>query len=575
MVLPARVLSVESWMVYPTRQRRYALKLLVIGLALLTANGALFFHERYSYNGFFYATRLPALITANMSHVNMFFYQSFPTSPFYVLGLRQITGLDVESIIYLPIFPVISLLWYFILARLAFQNDLLGVLMAISVVAFFGGKLVHYTEYSTGLLAYPLFLFVGYKLLTTGRARYVALLATLMILLWGFAPHGQVRAVSFIFISAAIFALYRYRTDSSHTTSRRTDGGKQMRASLKMLPRQIMIIALAGAAFLFWFTGKFYTGFVGRLDTAFTSPLAPIARFLFGIVSPTRAAVLKYGESPHLPELAQTVDTIYMFLTGVVLALTGLLVIFLLFFAKRDYLRNSIHELILAVGVASYLPDMMFMLLSGRLQLAIIRELGAILTLGILLSTVKRLDSSMVKQILHIGIVSVVVVFFVLGIASQVAFLATDAPTGTPSDAQTETTGAWIHQYGVEEQILSDLNSIGYVRTAIAEITNNPRQPSLVRYSDTRYAYLIGDNVSAATPTPEFQKKFGTPKPPERFGYILLNWATPSEPLKRGSPDWRSFESIGEHKTEIRTNHRINRIFATGQYTVERPVKKD
>ena len=574
MALSARISSIKNWKATPTQRKKYTFKLLVIGLSLLIVNAAVFFHKQYIYDGFFFATRLPALVAADMEHVNMYFYQSFPTSPFYVLGLQQITGLDVESIIYLPVFLVISLLWYFVLARLAFQNNLLGVLMAISVVAFYSGKIVHYSEYPTGRLAYPLFLFVGYKLLITGRARYVVLLATFMVLLWGFAPHGQVRAVSFIFIAAVVFALYQYRTNSSHPTSR-TDRSERMYTSLRMLPRRIAILALAGVLFLFWFTGKFYTGFVGRLDTALTSPLAPIAGFLFGIVSPSRAATLKYGESPHLPQLAQTIDTTYMLLTGIVLAFAGLLIVYLLFFAGHDYVRNSVHELILAIGVASYLPDMGFMLLSGQFQFSIIRELGAILTLGILLTTAKRLNTSMIKRVFHIGILGAVVVFFALGIASQVAFLATGAPTNTPSDAQTEATAAWFYQHGTDEGMLTGLRSIGYMRTATAKITDNPRQPPVTHYSDTRYAYLIGDNVSTATLTPEFQAKFGTPKPPERFGYILLNWATPKEPIKRGTLGWRSFESIGEYETEIRTNHRINRVFATGQYTIERPVGKE
>jgi|AntDeeMinimDraft_5_1070356.scaffolds.fasta_scaffold06771_2 hypothetical protein len=572
MVLSARIFSIENWGIAPDQQRRYALKLLVISFALLTANGAFFFHERYSYNGFFYATSVPSLIAADIPHIDSYFYQSFPASPFYVLELQQITGISVETIIYLPVLLVIPLLWYFVLAREALQNDLLAILLAISVVAYFGGKIVHYSEYPTGLLVYPLFLFVGYRMLTTGQHRYVALTATLLGMLWGFAPHGQVRAASFIAIAAVAFVAYQavFLSRGQH----RADGGESANTApvlLGMKPRRIAIFSVAAAVFLFWFTGKFYQGFIGRLNTALTSPLAPITEFLAG----SSEASIMYGESPHLAELVQSINTTYVLLTGVSLAVGGIVVVGIGARYGQEYIRDSVHELILGIGILSYLPDMGMMLLMGRFQLSIVRELGPILPLGILLSTINRLHPSTAKRVLRRGLIGVVIIFFLLGVTSQVAFLATESPTETPSNAQTTALGYWLVDYQEEGKVLTDLNSLGYARAAVAKITDKPRPVNTVRYTDTRYAYLIGDNVSAAVPTPEVQAQFGTPNPPERFEYILLNWATPNEPLKRGSPDWRSFEALGKYKIEIRTNPRINRIFTTGEYTAERPVGKN
>lgn len=551
----------------PSRHSQSVVKLLLIGLAWLTILGSFYFKTKSIYSGFFFSTRVPALIAADPSGIDTYFYQSFPLSPYYVLFLKQITGLSVEMIIYIPVVIILPLFWYFLLARELLRHDLLAALLAISVTFAYTGAFVHYTEYALGTVTYPMFLYLSYRSIIMRHKRYFVLTILSMLLLKGFAPHAEVWAVSFFTITAGTL----WASERVFSCPFSAAAGRDLQFDQTATPSQLGVIALFAGVLLFWFSGKFYTGIIARFGTRFGDPSETFQEFIFGLLSPANHATLVYGAQPYTHLLSKTINSIYLIMTILIFAVAGLMLVALLIRNGRDYWCDSLPELVMGIAVLSYLPDMMMMMAAGQMQLYIFRTTGAIIPLGIILVTASRLDHARMVTALRGGATIAIVLFFVIGIASPIAFITTDSPTDTPPSEQTDATSSWINQYGDGDRLLADLDTFGLLRSGAAKETGSAREYTHKVFTDPRYAYVIGDDPSVVSPVSNFEERFGTPTPPERFDYVVLNWTTKDKPLQRGSPDWRHFEPIGPHKQKIQSNPNLNRVYTSGEYTVEYP----
>lgn len=545
--------------------RRQAFKLFLISVSFLVAIGVQFYQNRYISSGFFFSRRLPHIMSIE-SRIELQYFQSFPLSPFYNFLLKEVTGLSAELVVYLPLVVVIPIFWYTILSREVIENELFATLIAIPTAFFYIGKSVHFTEYALGTAVYPMFLYLMYRFISTGKTRYFTLVVFTVFLLKGFAPHAEVWAFSFLLMCGITIWV-----------SRRIDNNKVSFSGTTLsihegegLPIKIGILAVLSGILLFWFNDKFYTGVILSFATRFGNPIAVITEFFNGLTT-SSSSVLKYGTVPHTPPISRLINTSYTLLVALILALSGLLVLSIILKERRD-LRQSLPVLLLGIAVLSYIPDMILMMFAGQFQLFILRNTGIIIPAAIILLIAKQSSFAYLIQSLKIVIIVSVILIFIMGVSSPFAFVVTEAGTEASPSSQSDATGDWLYQNNNGHRLLTDLNTFGQVRIGAVERSGEPR-PFIHRvFSDPRYAYLIGDDPSDVEAAPEFEQRRGTFTPPEGFDYVVLNWAAEGEPLRRGDSDWRYFEAIGPHKQNIESNSDLNRIYDNGSISVSQPL---
>lgn len=572
------------------RRRRHAAKLLGIGMALLISHGAFLFHGRYISSGFFFARRFGELIAeaADPAVIDLWAFRAAPATPFYALTMSQVTGLQVETVVYLPVFVTIPLLWYYVFSRDVLGNEVLAALLAIAIMAWSWTKVEHFSQYTVAMTLFVLFLWQVHRAIMSGAKRDWVIVIGFALIIKGFSAHSEVWVVSFFVIVTILFtAQHRYRRrvndqEQKRAQSTATDGGRSVRQRIKgghqrrsMLVSRLAATTLLLIVILFWFNSKFYSGLL--VYTTITSPISSLVEFFTRALQSSATTALTYAPGAHSPPLPRRLNIVYLLLTGLVFAGSAVVVLAILADEGDDYLLNGDSAIVWGSGMASYFPDHTLMLFAGRLPVNFLRVTGVILPLGLVAYSAIQTSRLRVRQTLQTLTVGTVLVVVVIALASQAAFVAYDIPANTPPEAQTDAAASWLTNHSSEHpptRILTDLNTFGLLRVSAAELTGDGRKFFITPYTDPRYAYLIGDNPTAVRATREIRARYGTPTPPSRFDYVTVSWTLGTEPLKRGSPDWRSFERLTPHRDEIRGNPRVNHVFATGDYSIYYPQQE-
>jgi hypothetical protein len=435
-------------------------------------------------------------------------YSTFPAVAGLLGTLTVITGLDLLTIIHLPLtigFGIVSL---FLVTRIA-TDGVAAVLVSISIILFSFANNGAFQEYSFMMAVYPFFLYITYRYLRSNNPRWgllsiILFIATMMISI----RTGQ-WAVGFLVVLCALLIASKH-ISVIHISTR-------------------MPYALVGLAVLvfFWYNPKFYEQLIVRLIE------------LDALFQPSESA----DESVYAASSSTHSYVNFLNAGWYVLATLPVAIGFLYSTVKESWnpLDRSFTELFFLAILLGASTDVIIRLVIGRgLSLRIVALLSPLVVVYYLHTKLSK-DAYLIFG----------VVFLILsGAIAGLGIIETQEREAlSPGSAEGVTT--YIYHYGDETEAIVDHHTRGEIRLALAKMDIQPR---------IFHQYPYDDDV--------MQMVFEFDEPPDEAPkFMVVNNKNYEMDVWPGQ-DWHTYQPLS-NAPDFQNNHQyLNKVYFNGDVTV-------
>lgn len=470
-------------------------------------------------------------------------YGSFPFAAAFLAVLRTSLRTTSVTAAFLPVIPVVAVLFIYPFARLFFENKIVAVVATVPTYLSVFALTPHFAEYLFGRLFFLLFVFSTVLFLNEDaryRQRFGALAIGFYLGVKFFAPPMEVWAISWMGLLLLLMAV-RYHSASPEPFG---DGGTvgRVRISRSVLKRAAQFTLLL-VVLLFAYNPKLYDQLLvtfqlrpGNIATA----LEALASKITGSSAGPSSEFTALSQSPRLLQLANILK----------FGLMGAVIVAVI--AKRTvrsgigWVYESFREVLAIALLGAYGAEFfLYAAVGAGIQIRYVILVFPIIAIFYAANTKPR------------SLLALVVAGLLVTSAFGVTYELTQEPSREFAGSEaTEELVHWEHTYATSDRTTTDHHTLGLLMAVSGAEYQDPQPIDLVQLDSGMYASFTdsadGDGYE--------------------FDYLVLNRATASEPAMRGPPSWTVYEPLGRYTDGMDGDRNLRKVYASDRYVVYRSV---
>lgn len=544
------------------KDRLMIIFLTFFSISVVVLTGIYLFINRFIGSGFFFGDLATYISYEGLIHIDIRIFSATPFSPFFIVILSRITGLDTFTTIYLPYITIVPLIYCYFFTSFFIKKKQHAILLALIIFLITLGKTPHFVEYSMGYFLFLVFmiLILKYFFSKFKDYRYFFLALIFLITMKFYFPYEEIFSVTFL-ISLLIF-LYFIR--KSHTILKNIP--------IKNITNQLSIFTILSLVILFSYSPKFEDLLRLIHDNVYNIDFFAVLSNFFFQLSEGKDLVLEYGvplRSPQIPFLLNVALTLIL--------LISIIIIFLIFIFKlirgHNFNKLNVKDLSLFLCMFAYYPYAIAKLSIGQHNYLLIPIyiIGPVfiyyflkrsLELKIKNNEIKEIKRNLkfqTKNLMSRSPTMIIVIFLVLVLSHHVSYFTTETLRPIGSDDTNYALVEFLNNSNYKgSKILTDLDTFGIARVYFARAGKDSNYIAHIKYTDERYSFMIGKgNASIASD----------------MDLILINTLTIDRPMQRGHPDWAYFKPLINQDEKLKQNKKMDIIYSSNQYDIYLPIR--
>lgn len=469
-------------------------------------------------------------------------YGSFPFAAAFLAMIR--TTLDTTSlqVAFLPIIPLVAVLFVYPFARLLFSNKLVAVGAMLPTYLSVFAQSSHFAEYLFGQLFFLLFVFATVLFLNGGK-RYKRRFGTLAVVFYlgvkFFAPPMEMWAVAWILFLLVLTAVQYCSEQSLLGFDRVVDDEVGQTPISRTTVKRLFQLSVLVVVLLLAYNPKLYDQFLVEFQLRGDNIVSAAETLFVKLVGGSAETTSEFAVPSESPRLLQLANIAVYGIIGLVTV--GVLSSRLLR-QGPSFVYQHFRQVLAVTLLAAYSSELLvYAAVGAGIQLRYVILVFSIVAVFYAATAKPR------------TVLVAVTAGLLLTSAFGVVYNVTHQPARDVAETEptTELVG-WKQAYSTSDRVTTDYHTLGVLMAVSGAEYQEPQFIDMVQLDTEMYTSF--DNSS----------------PRDRYGfdYLLLNRETLDEPAMKGPPSWGTFEPLGEHVSAINRERRLQKVYASDSYVV-------
>jgi len=469
-------------------------------------------------------------------------YGSFPFAAGFLAVIRTTLGTTSLHTAFLPIIPLVAVLFVYPFARLLFSNKLVAVGAILPAYLSVFAQSPHFAEYLFGQLFFLLFVFAT-VLFLNGDKRYKRRFGMLAIAFYlgvkFFAPPMEMWAVAWI-LSLLALTTVRYCSEQSLLgVDRVVDPEVGQTPISRTTVKRLFQLSVLVVVLLLAYNPKLYDQFLVEFQVRGSNLISAAETLFVKLVGGSAETTSEFAVPSESPRPLQLANILKYGIIGVVtvgVASSRLLR------QGPSFVYQHFRQMIAVTLLAAYSSELLvYAAVGAGIQLRYV---------VLVFSVVAVFYAATVKPR---AVLVAVTAGLVLTSAFGVVYDVSHQPARDVSETEpTAELVGWKQTYSTSDRVTTDHHTLGVLMAMSGTEYQEPQIIDMVQLDTEMYTSF---NNSSSRDRYEFD-------------YLLLNRDTLDEPAMKGPPSWGTFEPLGEHLSAVNRERRLQKVYVSDSYMV-------